>query len=48
MTNKRDGERVMPEKVSVVNDILTVVGGIAVFVAFLFAHPYIAGVSVIP
>jgi uncharacterized membrane protein len=48
MTNKRDGERVMPEKVSIVNDILTVVGGIAVFTAFLFAHPYIAGVSVIP
>ena len=46
-TNKRDGKRIMPDRVPVKNDVLTVVGGIAVFAAFLFAHPYLTGVSII-
>jgi uncharacterized membrane protein len=46
LINRRDGERVKPEVVSTKNDVLVVVGGIVVFAVFLFAHPYIAGVSI--
>jgi uncharacterized membrane protein len=46
-TNKRDGKRVLPERVPVQNDIATVVGGIVVFIVFFFAHAYITGVSLL-
>jgi uncharacterized membrane protein len=46
-TNKRDGKRELADRVPLKNDILTVVAGIAVFCVFIFAHPYIAGVSII-
>lgn len=45
MTNKRDGERVRPEPVPVINDALTLAGGTVAFAVFLFAHPYISGVA---
>lgn len=47
MTNKRDGKWVRPEKVPMLNDIITLVIAMAVFTAFLFAHPYIAGVPIV-
>ena len=46
-TNKRDGKRELPDRVSLKNDILTVIGGVAVFCVFIFAHPYITGISII-
>ncbi len=46
-TNKRDGKRVIPDKVPVLNDVLTFVGGIAAFAAVLYAHPYFTGVSIL-
>ena len=45
--NKRDGKRILPAAVPVTYDVLTVVGGVVVFSIFLFAHPYITGVSII-
>ena len=46
-TNKRDGKRVLPDKVPLKNDLIVVAGGVVVFMVFLFAHPYITGVSII-
>ena len=45
--NKRDGKRILPDTVPVTYDLLTIVGGVVVFSIFLFAHPYITGVSII-
>jgi len=45
--NRRDGERILPESVPVINDIMTVAGGIVVFLILLFAHPYFTGVAII-
>lgn len=45
--NKRDGKRILPDTVPVAYDVLTIVGGVVVFSIFLFAHPYITGVSII-
>ena len=38
----RDGERIRPGRIPIRNDVLTVMAGIAVFVAVLFAHPLLA------
>ena len=46
-TNKRDGKRQVPEKVPVLNDVLTVTGGCVVYVLLLLAHPYFTGMPVI-
>ena len=46
-TNKRDGKRIVPDRVALKNDVLTFIGGIVVFTLLLFAHPYLTGVSLI-
>ena len=46
-TNKRDGKRTVPEKVSLMSDVITVAGGVFLFMILLFLHPYFTGVSII-
>ncbi len=46
-TNRRDGARILPDSVPLKNDVLTVVGGMGAFAAFLFAHPFLTGVALI-
>ena len=45
-TNKRDGKRQIPDKVPVLNDVLTVVGGVVVYALLVLAHPYFTGMPV--
>lgn len=46
-TNKRDGKRSLPAPAPRRNDVLVVVGGIAVYLALVFAHPYLSGVTIL-
>ncbi len=47
LINRRDGKRVLPEMTPLKNDVMTVAGGIAVFLIVLFAHPYLSGVALV-
>ena len=47
LINKRDGEWIKPESGTIKSEILMLAKGIGMFVIFVVAHPYIAGVPVV-
>lgn len=47
LINKREGEWVKPEPASFKSELLTIIKGVVIFAVFLFAHPYLSGVSAI-
>ncbi len=46
--NRRQGERIKPPKAGATKTMLTVVAGIAIAAVLMMAHPWLAGVPVIP
>ena len=48
MINRRTGEWVKPEPVPVQSDVITVVLGLILFALLFWAHPYLAGVRLMP
>lgn len=48
MSNRRDGDWVKPEKRSWTADLKPVLVAAVVYAVLLFAHPYFAGVSLVP
>ena len=45
LINKREGDWVKPEPASFKSELLTIAKGVVIFAVFLFAHPYLSGVS---
>jgi hypothetical protein len=43
MFNKREGAWQKPEPVPMKSDVITLIGGCALYAALMFAHPYITG-----
>jgi len=45
LINNREGDWVKPDSVSAKSELLVTIKGIVIFAIFLFAHPYLFGVS---
>jgi uncharacterized membrane protein len=43
--NKREGDWIKPAHASYKSELLMTIKGIAIYAVFLFAHPYLFGVS---
>ena len=48
LISKREGAWVKSEPASIKSEVLVLTKGLVMFAVFLFAHPYISGISVIP
>jgi uncharacterized membrane protein len=48
LISKREGAWIKPERAPIKSELLMLSKGLVMFAVFLFAHPYIAGMPVIP